>query len=122
MRSSVGLWDSLFGERMTIEVPGPNGQVIKRQVTQKWLAQMRRAGRVKAVEGPLVRVHMLNPLGNTTQHWKIGQDIDQAAVDKFRDPESGDIYGMTSFENGESQVHLLRRDLWEAARQAMNSV
>jgi len=122
MRFSVGLWDSLFGDRVTIEVPSRNGQVIKRQVTKRWLEQIQKEGKAREIKEPLVRVHMLNPVGNTTQHWKIGQDIDQAAVDKFRDPESGDIYAMTSFENGEPQVHLLKRDLWEAARQAMDSV
>ncbi len=37
MKTSVGFWDVLFGERVTLETPSPNGGVKKVEVTKKWM-------------------------------------------------------------------------------------
>ncbi len=96
MRFSVGLWDALFGKKVTCELPAPDGQIVKRQVTKKWLDKMQQAGEVKQIDEPLIRVHMLHPSGNTVEYWTVGKDIDQETVDNFRDAESGDIYALTT--------------------------
>lgn len=122
MRFSVGLWDALFGEKVTCELPAPDGRIIKRQVTKKWLEKMQQAGEVKPIDEPLIRVHMLNPYGNTVEYWIIGKDIDQETVNQFLDAESGDIYAMTHFEEGVPQKSILKKEAWEKARQLMDSV
>ena len=121
MKLSVNFFDALFGEKVIVEVPGPNGQILKKKVTKKWLEKMWSEGKFKRIEEPIVRVHMLSPFGCTVQNWIIGKDIDQATVDQFRDIESGDLYAMTHFEKGESRVSVLKKQIWEDTRQFVDS-
>ena len=44
---SVGMWDEMVGERITVEVPDHNGNPVKRSVTKKWLSLMQETGRIK---------------------------------------------------------------------------
>ena len=122
MKFSLGLWDALFGEKVTCEIPAPDGQIIKRQVTKRWLEKMQNSGEIKPIEEALVRVHMLNPHGNTVEYWTIGKDIDRITTDKFLDPETGDLYVMTHFEEGELQYSVMKKELWEDARKLTDSV
>lgn len=62
MKKSVGFWDSLFGERVTLEIPSPNGGIKKVEVTKKWLEKMEREGKMKPVSSPKVRVNILDPM------------------------------------------------------------
>jgi hypothetical protein len=52
MKTSVGFWDALFGERGTLEIPSPDGSTKQVQVTKKWLEQMEREGKMKQVSSP----------------------------------------------------------------------
>ena len=36
MKTSVNFWDALFGEKSTLEIPSPDGDVKKVKVTKKW--------------------------------------------------------------------------------------
>ena len=122
MRFAVSLWDYLFGEKVTIEIPGPENEVIRRKVTKKRFEAMQRQGKMTKLEN-VVRVHMLHVLrGYTILNWVIGEDIDAERVQKFRDSESGDIYAMTHYEDGEEQTHLLTKRLWEQSRRKMDAV
>lgn len=49
MKTSVGFWDALFGKRVTLEIPSPNGSVKKAEVTKKWLEKMKNEGKIKQV-------------------------------------------------------------------------
>jgi len=49
MKTSVGFWDALFGERVTLEIPSPTGGLKKVEVTKKWLEKMKRDGKMKQV-------------------------------------------------------------------------
>ena len=40
MRFAVGLFDHLFGEKVSLEVPTSDGQTRRRTVTRSWLEQM----------------------------------------------------------------------------------
>ena len=121
MKLAVGLWDYLFGEKVTIEIPDPPNELKKRKVTKKWLERMEHEGLMNKLEN-VVRVHMLHVLsGYTTQHWVIGEDIDAETVEKFRDSESDDIYAMTHYEQGEEQTHILRKHLWEESHRKLDA-
>ena len=39
MRYSMGLSDSLFGEKITLQGPDEKGNIVKLIVTKKWLEQ-----------------------------------------------------------------------------------
>jgi len=49
MKTSVGLLDALFGKRVTIELPTPNGESNTVKVIEKWLAKMETEGKVRKV-------------------------------------------------------------------------
>jgi hypothetical protein len=66
MKTSVGFWDALFGERVTLEIPLSNGGVKKVEVTKKWMEKMEREGKMKQVSFPTVKVNILDPMGGVT--------------------------------------------------------
>ena len=107
MKFSVGFWDSIFGEKITIEIPSPNGQITKRKVSKKWFYKMKDEKQIKELKEEIIRVHMINPLaGDSIENWTVGKDIDSETVNKFRDSETGDLYAMTSFENGQPKISV----------------
>ena len=122
MKFSTGIFDSLFGEKITIELPGSDGQIIKRTVTRKWFEQMQTEGKVRPVAESMVRVHLLGPGGCTVQHWVVGRDLDLQTCEKFRDPETGDVYALTVFEQGKPKTYFLEKHLWDEAKAKMDAV
>lgn len=123
MKFFTGFWDSIFGKKIIIEVPGPNGQIIKRKVTQRWFEKMKSTGRIKEIKEGMVRVHMINPVsGYSIEHWIVGKDVDVETVNKFRDLKTGDLYAMTAFENGQPKIRVLKKDFWEKTKKLMDSV
>jgi len=123
MKFSIDFWDVLFGEKITIEIPGPEGKIIKRKVSKKWLEKMKSEGQAKEIKDEMIRVHMINPVsGDSIEHWTIGKDIDEETVNKFRDPETGDLYALTSFENGQPKRSVLKKDFWEKSKKLMDSI
>ncbi|MFC5651230.1 hypothetical protein ACFPYJ_19385 [Paenibacillus solisilvae] len=46
---SVGLFDRLFGKKTTLEIPDGNGNIIKHNVTVKWLETMQKQGKISVV-------------------------------------------------------------------------
>ena len=121
MKMALGLWDYLFGQEVTIELTGPDNELIQRKVTKKWIESKQREG--KMVKTDVVPVHVLHVMnGYTIQHWTIGEDIDAEAVEGFRDSESGAIYALIHFENGEEVTHLMAKHLWEESRRKLDAV
>ena len=116
MRFAVGLLDYLFGEKVGLEVPTSDGQTRRRTVTRRWLEQMKREGKMQRVDGELVRVHHLGLHGYEVEHHVIGQDISPDMAQRFRDPQTQDMYAMSFMENGEAKTCFLKRDKWEAAK------
>lgn len=49
MKTSVNFWDALFGAKVILEIPSPDGYVKKVKVTKKWMEQMVREGMMKQV-------------------------------------------------------------------------
>jgi hypothetical protein len=116
MKFHINFWDKLFGEKITIEIPGLDGNIIKRKVSKKWLEKMEAEGQVKKIKEEIIRVHMINPVsGNYIAYWTIGKDIDEKTTNKFRDHETGDLYALTSFKNGQPKIIILKREFWKKA-------
>lgn len=123
MKFSIGFWDTLFGKKIVMEIPGPNGKIIKRKVSKKWLEKMKEEGQVKEIKDKMIRVHMINPVsGTSVGYWTIGEDVDEETVNKFCDPETGDLYALTSFEKGEPKISVLKKDFWEKSKKLMDSI
>ena len=145
MKTSVGFWDALFGEKVTLELPSANGGIKKVEVTRKWMEQMEREGKMKQVSSPTVRVNILDPMGGLTcdqfddptdfldalgqprdehrvEHWTIGEQVPKEQHDKFLDPETKELYALTKYEDGKPSTYLIQKSLWEQAREAMRNV
>ena len=119
---AVGFLDSLFGEKLTIELPGPEGTVLKRTVTKKWFERMQREQKIREMAEPVVRAHVLSPLGYRVQHWVIGREMDDDQCQRFRDADTGDLYVLTYFEAGEEKQKMLVKHVWEQAKAQMDGV
>lgn len=145
MRTSVGLWDSLFGKKLTIAIPRPNGTIRKVKITQKWFHEMQRQGKITPMPASTVKVNVLDPMGgidlNATKDpseildavmqptefhqvetWTIGKDISQEQYQRFVDPDTQELYVLTTYENGQPSSHLVPRSLWQHGKQMMDNV
>jgi hypothetical protein len=145
MKTSVGFWDALFGERVALELPSPNGGVKKVEVTKKWLERMQREGKMKQVSSPPVKVNILDPMGGMSfeefddpadfldalgesrdehrvEYWTIGEQVPQEQHDEFVDPDTKELYALTKYEDGKPSTYLIQKSMWEQAREAMRNV
>lgn len=68
-------------------------------------------------------VHFLDPKHpNRTEIWPIGDDgIDVQTYEKFKD-ESGNIYAMIVYKEGEPNSSILRKHLWLEAKKAFDQI
>lgn len=51
MQLSTGLWDSLLGKRMTLQLPRPDGPTRRVTVTEAWFKKMVAEGKIMPTEG-----------------------------------------------------------------------
>ena len=116
MRFAVGLLDHLFGEKVSLEVPTSDGQIRRLTVTRRWLEQMKREKKMQEVDGEVVRVHHLGLHGYYAEHWVIGQNISPDMAQRWRDPQTNEIYVMSVMNKGEKQTYFLKRDKWETMK------
>ena len=145
MKTSVGFWDAMFGERVTLEIPKPNGRVKKVKVTKKWMKKMECEGKVKQMPPTTVKVNILDPMGGLTfdqfddpaefmdalgelrdehciEYWSIGDQVSQEEYEKFLDPKTKELYAIRKYEDGNPSTFLFQKDLWEQACDAMRNI
>ena len=82
MNLSVGLIDRLLGERVTLNVPRPDGEIVERQV-KKLRRKMEAEQRMSQVQENVVFVRILDPTGDSLQRWTIGEDFESEIVDQW---------------------------------------
>ncbi|KOP64095.1 hypothetical protein AMS62_01680 [Bacillus sp. FJAT-18019] len=112
MSFSVGLFDRLFGKKIELEIPY-DGQVVKRTVTKKWYDQMIKEGKFVKVEEEVVTVHMIHPFnGYSILNWVVGVDIPRETVLEFIN-DNGELYAMTFYENGEENVMVVKKEMFD---------
>ena len=101
---------------MSLEVPTSDGQTRRRTVTRRWLEQMKREKKMQEIDGEVVRVHHHGLHGYSVEHWVIDQDISPDMAQRWRDPQTNEIYVMSFMEKGEKQTYFLKRDKWETMK------
>lgn len=79
MKTSIGFWDALFGEKITLEVPSPNGSVKKVEVTKKWLEQMKREGKMKQVSSSS-QTNQVDPLLEQAENLLLAAQINAKSM------------------------------------------
>lgn len=113
MKFSVGIFDDLFGKKVELEIPDKDGNIIKRTVTKKWLEKMQATGKIK-INNDVVRVHMSDPMRADPYivEWAVGKDVSQEAVDRYRDKETGDLYVLIAYVEGERKTMIVTKEYW----------
>lgn len=121
MQTSIGFFDALFGKRTSLELPMPDGTTKTVQVTEKWLREMERQGKLKPVGGNAITVHtIITKAGHRddktlfsqgTEYWIVGQDIQPEEYERFKD-EEGDIYAFVLPGDGGSRIVCVDKRMW----------
>ena len=122
MNFSIGLMDSLFGEWVTLRVPGPNGEIIRHEVTKKWLKKMEAEKKLPQVNEDVVHVRILDPTGEIFHTWTIGEDIEPEIVEQWADKKSNTIYMINGYKSSEVDSYFVRKDIWEELKRDFDSV
>ena len=113
----MGLWDSVFGKKITIQGRDNNDKPFETKVSEKQLKKWEKDGLLSKVQ--LVEVHVLDPKGSYTTQWKIGEDIPLEMVEKFKNPATNKLYALTVYEAGEPKTSVLQHAKWLEIKIAM---
>lgn len=124
MKPYVGIWDALFGKRITLNVPSDNG-VKQVQVTEKWFSKMEQDGKFTPVSTETVNVNILDPIGkelHIVENWTIGKHVAKETYDKFIDSETKELYAMRRYKDGKVEVYLTKKEIWISTYKSMQNV
>ena len=113
----MGLLDSLFGKKVTLNLTGEDGEPIQRTVSEKQLKQWEAEGKISVL--PTIRVHILDPKGSHIATWQIGKDISEEIVAKAKDPQTGDLYALRVYEAGVPRTSVLPKAHWLKTKATM---
>jgi len=113
----MGLLDSLFGKKVTVNFTDSSGKPIKRVVSEKQLEQWKCEGKISVL--PTIRVHILDPMGSHIANWEIGKDVTEEIVAKAKDLVTGDLYVMRVYEAGVPKTSVLLKEHWLRAKSAL---
>lgn len=142
MKTTIGLWDALFGERVRVEIPSPIGGIRTVEVTKKWLEKMEGEGKMKPISSDTVKVNILDATGGVSfdqfdepedflnalaqpkdpyriEYWTIGKQVSKQDYEVYCDRETKELFALRKFENGKPCTHFVSRHLWELGRKAM---
>lgn len=110
----MGLFDSLFGKKVTLEIPDQDGNIVKRKISKKMFDEMIAKGELHPSD--TVKAHILDPnQGYYSADWVVGQDISEEHVEKFATPSS-EIYVVVAYERGEPNVMITTKEIWDKQR------
>ncbi|MCC6206989.1 MAG: hypothetical protein IT488_02385 [Gammaproteobacteria bacterium] len=113
----MGLWDSVFGKKVTIQGRDENGKPFETKVSEKQFKKWEQEGLLSKTA--VVEVQVLDPKGSYTTHWKIGEDIPAEVVEKFKNPDTNKLYALTVYEAGEPKTSVLQHAKWLEIKAAM---
>jgi hypothetical protein len=108
----------LNGEEMVcVEIPNDNGVMEKRYVSKKWFDEMVGKNKIKKVDVEVIKANILHPFkGCYYEFWKIGKDISEDLVDKYKDTDTNELYIFNLFKNGEEKIMCVKKELWDQGK------
>lgn len=116
----MGILDSLFGKKVTVQFRGENGTLVERKISEAQLKELEKSGAISKTEA--VEVHVLDPNGNYSTFWTIGEDISPEIVEKAKDKKTGAIYALTTYQAGKPQTHVLLKEKWLIAKAQFDAI
>jgi hypothetical protein len=111
--------DEKIGEFREVSVNQPDGSISTILVTEKWLQIQKLEELLKTSPEEYVKVNFIGPQGRRLEILKIGDEIESEMVRDFIDNKSNELYGIYSFSDGEENIHLVTKPIWEEALQRM---
>lgn len=119
MSVSVGFWDSLFGDKVTLELPDGKGGIVKRQVTKKWLDKMVAEGQISKA----IKVNIFNSInGVRKEEWMVNEDIDYQTYSRFT--QYDDELFFIEFYDDEAELKrmIVQREVYINAHDKFESI
>lgn len=116
----MGILDSLFGKKVTVQFRDESGNLVERKISEAQLNELEKSGAISKTEA--VEVHIIDPNGNYSTFWKIGEDISPEIVQKAKDKETGALYALTTYQSGEHQTHVLLKEKWLIAKAQFDAI
>jgi hypothetical protein len=121
-RFSTGILDYLFGKRATASIIGADGRTRTIRVTERWLKRQEDSGALDPIDLQLVPVHILGLEGYELPSWVVGEDVEEEAWKKFRDPLTGHLTAMTLLRDGVPQTFLVAKEEWLRLKDELDAV
>jgi len=124
MKYHTGLFDKLFGKKVTLRVPQDDGSTKELSVTEAWLSKMEAEGKVgiEDLSSKKIPFHVIGPDGSETRQLTVGEDIPHAQYEKLADPETGDLYGIMVYENGSPRTNVVSKPMWGQVKSQFDSI
>lgn len=117
MKFNTGFFDGFFGKKTMVQVPQDDGTTKQVTVTEAWLKKMQAEGKISMSAIPsVVPFHIIGPDGSETRHLQVGVDIPEDQYKRLADPATGDLYGLTVYENGTQNTSVIPKQVWESAK------
>lgn len=110
---------TLAEETVTVQGHDENGKPFSVEVPESKWREWKGAGKLSKIEA--VEVHILDPMRDYyVTNWEIGQDVDAADVEQWRDSGTGVIYVMTVYKKGEPVRYFCTKEKWEEVKVTMD--
>jgi hypothetical protein len=77
---------------------------------------------VRTRDDQIIEVHILDPRGNYSTTWRIGEDVSAEVAQQARDVQSNALYAMVTLEDGKASTHVLKKHLWLRAKEQFDSI
>lgn len=105
--------DEMHGQYEPFEVPLPNGASKTVMVSEKWIRITQRRKSMEAAPTEWVRVNFMGPRGRRVEILEVGREVPADVVRNNRDPETGELFGVYAFRDGEEVCHVMQKELFD---------
>ncbi|HKJ88585.1 MAG TPA: hypothetical protein VKA48_08770 [Gammaproteobacteria bacterium] len=113
----MGIWRSLRGERVEVELTDARGRKSRRRVRPERIPRLEQKGYgVRRLDR--VVVHLLDAIqGPSETEWVVGRDVTRDVAERFADPETGALYAVVLYEGAQARdTKITSRAKWEELR------
>ncbi|OAB45987.1 hypothetical protein [Paenibacillus glacialis] len=111
MKTSVGVWDSLFGKKVELELKNDKGNTVKRKISEKLYNQLLMEDKIEEIVNAVIFNTMNGLLSEVI--YKIDEEISMESYKKFKNIDTGKIYIIEYYEEGELSSMILTKEKFE---------